>query len=241
MNGHEGASYTLIRDLPAGDRPRERLRDFGAHALSNAELLAILLRTGSSKESALAQATRILARFEGLPGLAHAAFAELCAEKGLGEAKASQVKAALELGIRVASSSPDQRPAVASPEDIANLVLAEMSLLEQEHVRVMLVDTRNRVMGIHEAYRGSVHTTAVRIAELLREPVRANAAAMVLVHNHPSGDATPSADDIRMTKALFDAAALMGIDLLDHVVVGGGRFVSMHRLGLGFPRSTSDG
>ncbi len=231
-----GATYTLIRDLPAGDRPRERLRDFGAAALSNAELLAILLRTGTPKESALAQAARLLARFEGLPGLARSSFGELCAEHGLGEAKTAQLKAAIELGVRLASTAPDQRPVVKSPDDIANLVLAEMSLLEQEHVRMVLLDTRNRVLAVPEVYRGSVHTAHVRIGELLREAVRANAAAVVALHNHPSGDPTPSAADVQMTKMLHEAGRLMDIDVLDHLVIGGGRYVSMKSLHLGFRR-----
>ncbi len=234
MADDDRAPYTLIRDLPAMERPRERLRDAGAVSLSNSELLAILLRTGTSKESALAQATRLLVRFEGLPGLRNAPFLELCGEHGIGEAKAAQVKAALELGMRLAAFAPDSRPIVRTPDDIANLVLAEMSVLTEEHVRVMLLDARNRVLGIPTVYVGSVHTTNVRISELLSEAIRVKAAAIVAVHNHPSGDPTPSAADVKMTKSLREAATLMDIDLLDHVVIGGGRYVSMHALKLGF-------
>lgn len=231
----ERAGYTLIRDLPQTDRPRERLRDAGADALSNAELLAILLRTGSSKESALAQATRLLARFEGLAGMARASFGELCAEHGLGEAKAAQIKAALEMGLRLAAHAPEERPVVKSPDDLANLVLAEMSLLEQESVRVILLDTRNHVLAMPEVYRGSVHSTQVRVAELLREAVRVNAPSVVLVHNHPSGDPAPSAADITLTKMLHEAAKLLDIELVDHMIIGGGRYASMRTMGLAFP------
>lgn len=227
-------TYTLIRDLPAADRPRERLRDAGAASLSNAELLAILLRTGSAKQSALAQATSLLARFDGLPGLRNAPFLELCDEHGMGEAKASQIKAALELGLRLAAASSDERPIVHTPEDIANLVLAEMSLLAEERVRVMLLDVRNRVLAMPTVYVGSVHTTNVRISELLSEAVRVKAAAIVVLHNHPSGDPMPSSADIQMTKNLAEAAKLMDIDLLDHIVIAGGRYASMHQLKLGF-------
>jgi len=226
--------YTLIRDLPATERPRERLRDAGPSALSAAELLAILLRTGTAKESALAQAARLLARFEGLPGLRNAPFLELCGERGMGEAKAAQIKAALELGLRLAVSSPEERPAVRTPDDIADLVLAEMSVLAEERVRVMLLDVRNRVLATPTVYVGSVHTTNVRISELLSEAVRVKAAAIVALHNHPSGDPTPSAADVQMTKSLAAAAKLMDIDLLDHLVIGGGRYVSMRQLKLGF-------
>lgn len=228
--------YTLIRDLPATDRPRERLRDAGAQALSNAELLAILLRVGSSKESALSQATRLLARFEGLPGLWRASFTEMCNEKGLGEAKAAQIKAALELGMRLASASPEARPVVRSPEELAELLMGEMSLLDQEHVRVALLDSRNHVLSIPTVYVGSPHAAHVRIGDLLSDAIRDKATSIVLLHNHPSGDPTPSSADGMMTRELYDAGRLMSIDLLDHLVIGGGRYVSMRALNLGFPR-----
>ncbi|HYM15171.1 MAG TPA: DNA repair protein RadC [Steroidobacteraceae bacterium] len=228
------ASYTLIRDLPATERPRERLRGAGAGALSTSELLAILLRTGNAKESALAQATRLLARMGGLQGLRAAPFMELCAQHGIGEAKAAQIKAALELGLRLASTAPDERAHMRTPEDIAGLVLAEMSALDQEQVRIMLLDSRNRLLALPTVYVGSVHTTNVRIAELLSDAVRVKAAAIVAIHNHPSGDPTPSAADVKMTTSLGQAAKLMDIDLLDHMVIGGGRYVSMQQLRLGF-------
>ena len=228
--------YTLIRDLPATDRPRERLRDAGAQALSNAELLAILLRVGSSKESALSQATRLLARFEGLPGLWRASFTEMCNEKGLGEAKASQIKAALELGMRLASASPEARPVVRSPEELAELLMGEMSLFDQEHVRVALLDARNHVLSIPTVYVGSPHSAHVRIGDLLSDAIRDKASSIVLLHNHPSGDPTPSSADGMMTRQLYDAGRLMSIELLDHLIIGGGRYVSMRAMHLGFPK-----
>lgn len=226
---------TLIRDLPEMDRPRERLQAAGAPALSNAELLAILLRTGSQKESALAQAQSLLARFDGPAGLARATFAELVSHHGIGEAKAAQIKAALELGVRLANAAPEQRPRVKSPSDVAELMLADMSLFEQEHLRVVMLDSRLTVLGIAEVYVGTVDAVHVRIAEVLREPVRANAPRIVVVHNHPSGDPTPSAPDVVLTKQLYEAGALFGIELLDHVVIGNGRMASMQHLRLGFP------
>ena len=234
MDDERRATYTLIRDLPATERPRERLRDAGASALSVAELLAILLRTGTAKESALSQATRLLARFESLEGLRRAPFQELCNEHGIGEAKAAQIKAALELGLRATRKKGEERLTVRSPDDIADLVLHEMSALEQEHVRVVLLDVRNRVLALPTVYVGSVHTTNVRIGELLADALRVKAAAIVLLHNHPSGDPTPSAADVQMTKTLGEAAKLMDIDLLDHLVIAGGRYVSMKALRMGF-------
>jgi DNA repair protein RadC len=228
-------SPTLIRDLPQSDRPRERLRDAGAEALSAAELLAILLRTGNAKESALAQASRVLAKFGGLTGLARASFSELCNEHGLGEAKAAQIKAALQMGIRAAAGDVE-RAVLRSPEQVAELLCAEMSLLEQEEVRVLLLDTRNRLMAIHKMYRGSVHTTHVRVAELLREAIRANAPAMIVVHNHPSGDPTPSAADLQMSKTLFDSGKLMDVDVLDHMVMAGGKHSSIRGILPGYAK-----
>jgi DNA repair protein RadC len=238
-DGDAPATYTLIRDLPATERPRERLRDYGAAALSSTELLAILLRVGGANESALSQAQRLLKRFNGLPGLWRSSFAELCNEKGLGEAKAWQLKAALELGMRLATAAQDARPSVRSPEDIADLVMAEMSLLEQEHIRVLLLDTRNHVIDMPTVYIGSVHTSHVRISDLLSEAIRVKAAGIVLVHNHPSGDPTPSAADAQMTRQLYDATKLMGIELHDHMVVAGGRYVSMRAIGLGMPKAAT--
>jgi DNA repair protein RadC len=235
MDADGAAPYTLIRDLPANDRPRERLRDAGADALSNAELLAILLRVGTPRESALSMATRLLSTFGGVEGLHRAAFAELCQVSGLGPAKAAQIKAALELGMRSVKSTAPERGIMRSPDDIADLVLGEMSLLDQEQVRVISLDTRLRLVASTTVYVGSVHTAHVRIGELLSEPVRVKASAMVLVHNHPSGDPTPSAADITMTQQLFEAAKLMDIDLNDHLIIGGGRFVSLRALRLGFP------
>ncbi len=226
--------HTLIRDLPATERPRERLRDFGAGSLSNAELLAILLRTGSTKESALSQAGRLLRDFSGLPGLRHAPFGELRAVHGLGEAKAAQIHAALELGLRLASVAPDERGVIGSPEDAANLVMAEMSLLDKEEMWVLQLDSRNHLMSTVRLYRGSAHTALVRMAEVFREAVRLTATAIVVVHNHPSGDPRPSAQDVTMTRVLCESGKLLDIDIADHIVIGRGQYVSMRNLRLGF-------
>jgi DNA repair protein RadC len=224
----------LIRDLPATERPRERLRDYGAGSLSTGELVAIVLRTGASRESVLAMASRLLSRYGGLVGLARAGFRELCQERGLGEAKAAQLKAALELGRRLASAQPEERAAVRSPQDVANLLLTEMGLLEQEELRVVLLNTRNQVLGVHTVYKGSVNTSLVRVGELFREAVRQNCPALVIVHNHPSGDPTPSADDVAMTKQAVDAGRLLDIEVLDHLVIAQQRFESLKERHLGF-------
>lgn len=224
----------MIRDLPLGERPRERLIHYGAAALSTAELLAIILRIGTGGESVIRLAERLLARFDGLPGLAQAAIPELCQEKGLGQAKATQIKAALELGRRLLVAAPHERPQVRSPADAANLLMAEMSLLPQEHLRTVLLDTRNRVQQIPTIYVGSLNIALVRVGEVFREAIRANAAALIVVHNHPSGDPTPSPEDVRLTRMIVEAGTLLGIDVLDHLIIGRQRYVSLKERGLGF-------
>jgi len=169
-----------IRDLPQGERPRERLREFGPKSLSNTELIAILLRTGLQGENVLAVSSRILARFDGLAGLGRVSFSELCAERGLSEAKTSQLMAALELGRRFVSLAPQERAVINSPQDIANLLLSEMSILDQEHLRVLLLNTRNEVLGIQEIYVGNVNSSVVRAAEVFRPAVQANAPSIIV-------------------------------------------------------------
>ncbi|MGH2587603.1 MAG: RadC family protein [Dehalococcoidia bacterium] len=221
--------------MPAGERPRERLRDAGPDALSTGELLAILLRTGTTRENVLQQAGRLLTTWGGLPGLARVGFAELCREHGMGEAKACQVKAALELGRRLAVSlSTEERPQIASPDQVAALVATEMSLLAQESLRVVLLNTKNFVVAIREVYRGNVNSAQVRPAEIFREAIRENCPSLVVVHNHPSGDPTPSPDDVAVTRDLVQAGTLLDIEVLDHLVIAGGRWVSMKRERLGF-------
>ncbi len=226
----------MIRDMPSDERPRERMRLRGPGGLSNAELLAILLRTGSAGENVVALAQRLLSRFEGLPGLGRVSLAQMCGEKHVGEAKAAQVLAALELGKRVVSTQPDQRTVVRSPEDVYALLGAEMALLEQEHLKVILLNVRNQVLGVRDVYKGSVHSAVVRVAEVFRDAVRENCPNLVIVHNHPSGDPSPSPDDVALTKQVHEAGRMLGIDVLDHVIIGRRGPASLKDLGLGFPR-----
>ena len=226
--------HLTIHDLPSRERPRERLRQYGAASLSNSELLAIILRTGTPKENVLNLATRLLTRFRGLGGLDQAAFDELCAEAGIGEAKAAQLKAALELGRRLGSLQPEDRAIIQSPQAVLNLLSAEMSFLGQEHMRVLLLDTRNRLVEIDEVYKGSVNTAVIRAAEVFRGAVRQNCPAIIIVHNHPSGDPTPSTDDIAVTKQLVAAGKLLDIDVLDHIIIAQQGYVSLREANQGF-------
>ena len=231
----ESSTYTtMIRDLPQGERPRERLRDYGASFLGNPELIAILLRTGLPGENVLNMAARLLSSFEGLGGLGRATFVEMCSLKGISEAKACQLQAAFELGRRLVSLSPEDRPVIHSPNDVANLLGAEMALLDQEHLKVLLLDTKNRVTGIKGIYVGNVNSSIVRPAEVLRPAVRDNSASIIVVHNHPSTDPTPSPEDVAITRQIRESGDLLGITVLDHIILAGGRHVSLKDRSLGF-------
>ena len=235
MTSKSGVAYTtMIRDMPQSERPRERLRDQGPGHLSNAELIAILLRTGIAGENVLNLSLRLLSHFQGLPGLARASYGELSSLKGISQAKACQLLAAFELGRRMVSLHPEDRAVIQGPEDVANLLAADMSMLDQEHLRVVLLDSKNHVTGVSEIYVGNVNSSVVRAAEVFRPAIRDNSVAIVVVHNHPSGDPSPSPEDIAMTKTLRSSGELLGIELLDHIILGGQRHVSLKKRGLGF-------
>lgn len=220
-----------IREMPASERPRERLRDAGAEALSTAELLAIILRTGTTRQSALALAQSLLAKHNGLAGLARLSLADLKREDGIGEVKAVEIKAVIQLAIRFRDLGGEERPYVSAPSHVYALFGPEMSLLDQEHLRVLLVDTRNRLVSITEVYKGTVNQAHVRPSEVLREAIRQNIPNVILVHNHPSGDPTPSPDDLTVTKSLVALGNQLDITVLDHIIIGDRKYASMQELG----------
>jgi DNA repair protein RadC len=222
-----------ITDFAESERPRERLARLGSKSLSNAELLAILLRVGVRGENAVQVAQRLLKTFGGITGLHRAAFDEVCAQYGVSTAKAAQIKAALELGNRMKQENIE-RGSIHSPDEAAQLILYEMSALDQEELWVMLLDTRNHFLMNETVYRGSLNSSQVRVGELFKSAVRRNAASIIVAHNHPSGDPTPSPDDIAVTRAIVEAGKLLDIDVLDHLVIGGGKYVSLKERGLGF-------
>jgi DNA repair protein RadC len=232
----EPASQPVYRitDLHESDRPRERLAALGPQALTNAELIAILVRVGVKGENAVSVGQRLLNKFGGLKGLHRAPFAELKKQHAIGEAKAAQIKAAIELGRRLTLESPEERPSINSPADAAALVAYEMSALEQEHLRVMLLDRRNHVLDTVEIYKGSVNSSQIRVGEIFKEAIRQNASALIVIHNHPSGDPTPSPDDVAVTRAIVQAGKLLDMDVLDHMIIGQGKWVSLKERGLGF-------
>jgi DNA repair protein RadC len=226
----------MIRDIAETERPRERLILIGAEALSTAELLAIVLRSGLPGENVLRLAERLLVQFDHLPGLARATVTELTEANGIGPAKAAEIKAALEIGRRLVASSPEERPRVTTPDDAFHLLKSEMMFLDQEHLRLILLDTRNRVLRTPTLYVGSLNTSVVRVGELFRAAIRENAAAFIVAHNHPSGDPSPSPEDINVTRQIVQAGKLLDISVLDHIIIGSGRFVSLKQRGLGFER-----
>ncbi len=224
-----------IKEMAPDERPRETLKLRGPAALTNGDLIAIILNTRIVGETVTAVAQRLLVEHDGLLGLSKLDVAELAGIRGVGEAKAARLKAALELASRVAALSPEQRPQITSPDDLVNLVGVEMAALDQEQLRVVLLDTKHRVLCVRTVYQGTVNEARVRIAEVFRVAIRHNAVALVAVHNHPSGDPTPSAADVALTAELARAGTLLDVEVLDHLIIGQGRHVSLRRLGLGFP------
>ncbi len=224
----------MIREMQAEDRPRERLQSLGPASLSSSELLAIILNTGIKGESVTSIAQRMLSQHGGLGGLLRLDFVEMSRIRGVGTAKAAKVKAALEIGRRISMLGDEDRPKVGTPEDIALLLGIEMMALEQEELRVVLLDTKHHIIGTNTVYRGSVNAVSVRMADIFKPAVRHSATAIALVHNHPSGDPSPSAADINMTREAVTAGKMLDMPVIDHVIIGRGKHVSLKRLGLGF-------
>ncbi len=225
------AAVKYMGELPEREKPVNRLLDYGAGALSTAELLAILF---GNNMVAIADAEHVLDKFGGLPGLAQATPTEILSLTHFGPWRVAVIKAAFELGRRLLVATPADRIAIRSPADAANMLMPEMSLLLQEHLRTVLLDSHCRVLSIPTIYIGSVNSAQVRVGEVFREAIRINATAMIVVHNHPSGDPTPSPDDTYVTRAIVEAGKLMNIDVLDHLIIGRQRFVSLKERGLGF-------
>jgi DNA repair protein RadC len=225
-----------IREVPSDERPRERLAMRGAGGLSSAELIALLWGAGARGRSAVDLAAEALARHDGLTGLARATDAELVDQPGVGEAKAAQLIAAFELGRRLLADWPAARWTIRSPRDIADRLLLQMGRLEREELRVVLLNTKNVVLRVTTVYQGNVSSSLVRVGELFRDAVRLNATGLILVHNHPSGDPTPSPDDLHLTAETLAAGRLLDIDVLDHLVVGHDAWVSLRDRGVSFDR-----
>ena len=227
------SSFT-IHDLPVSERPRERLQKFGAEALSTQEILALILGRGIAGESVTVTAQRLLSQFGNVKGIGGASLEELTQVKGIGLAKASQIKAALELANRLETSAePDKNlPVVKTPDEVVNLIKGRLKDKKKEHFLAILLDTRSQLIKVAPISVGSLDSSIVHPREVFKEALSASAASVIFVHNHPSGDPAPSADDIKLTKRLVQAGEIMGIEVLDHVIIGNKRFLSLKREGL---------
>lgn len=227
----ENKSSVGIRDLPESERPRERLAELGEASLSKAELLAILLRVGVEGKSAVQLGHELLNRFGGLKGLHGASFEELCAVNGMGPAKAAQIKAAIELGYRLLQESEADRPKLTSPEAVVDVMQHKLGEISQEELWVLALTTRNTLIRSQLLYRGTVNHSTARMAEILEVPIRTHAAGIILVHNHPSGEHSPSPEDIRFTDELIKAGQIMDIAVMDHIIISRSGFCSIRRSG----------
>ena len=225
-------SFT-IHDLPLSERPRERLQKLGVEALSAQEILAVILGRGIAGESVMVTAQRLLSHFGDLKGIGGASVEELSQVKGIGLAKAAQIKAAFELSRRLEGyPQAEDKPVVKTPEDVASLVRGRLKGKKKEHFLALLLDTRNRLIKVAEIAIGSLDASIVHPREVFKEAISASAASVIFAHNHPSGDATASEDDINLTKRLVKAGEIVGIDVLDHIIIGDKNYLSLKREGL---------
>jgi DNA repair protein RadC len=227
----QSGNKLMIRDFPHDERPRERLVQSGAASLSNQELLAILLRTGTRSESVLQLSNRLLTSFDGLNLLKDATLEEITKTKGVGLAKAVQIMAAIELGRRIGNLAFDDRYSIRSPEDGANYVMNDMRFLAQEHFVCLYLNTKNQVLHKQTLFIGSLNASIVHPREVFKEAFRRSAASIICIHNHPSGDPTPSREDIEVTKRLVECGRIIGIDILDHLIIGEKKFISLKEKG----------
>lgn len=227
----EDGAIRLLRETPMSEQALARLERCGPGVLSVAELLQIFLDSRSDPLIPL----RLLNRWSTLSELVHANPSDLLSIEGMSRVRLARLRAALELGRRMLTEPIQDRPLVRSPADVAELLIPEMAGLEQEQMRIVLLSTKNRVIGTTMVYQGSLHTTVIRVGELFREAVRRNAAAVIVAHNHPSGDPTPSPEDVSVTTEIVKSGKLLDVDVLDHLILGnGGRWTSLKERGVGF-------
>jgi len=215
-----------IKDIPPYERPRERLIKYGPEVLSNAELLAILIRTGTKNLSAIDLAHSII-NHKGLDFLCSCSFEDLSKIKGIGVAKAAQIKAAIELGKRLKGLRNHNKVKITSPKDVFELLGEDMRYLKKEHFRVIMLNTKNVVMDIKDISIGNLNSSIVHPREVFCEAIKRSSFSIIICHNHPSGDPSPSQEDIDVTKRLYEAGKIIGIDLLDHIIIGDGCYISL--------------
>lgn len=224
--------HVTMKDLPKDIRPRERLLREGPEVLSDIELLAILIRTGTNKGNALDISEKLLTKVGGLSQLIDSTVEEISAIHGIGQIKAAYIKAALELGKRLARTPVLDKPKITSPRDVSNLLMAEMRRYDREYFKALCLNTKNQVISIETVSIGSLSASIVHPRELFKNPIKRSSAALILVHNHPSGDPTPSSEDIEVTQRLCEAGKILGIEVLDHIIIGDRKFTSLREKGI---------
>jgi DNA repair protein RadC len=221
-----------IMDLPESERPREKLLKYGAETLSNGELLAIILRTGSQKENIINLSNRILKEAGGLNGLLSFSSEEFQELGGIGAAKAAQLLALGEISQRFKSFKSGEEYKISQPKDAADILMETMRHLKQECLKVIMLNTKNIVITIKDVSAGSLNSSIVHPRELFREAIRRSSASIIICHNHPSGDPSPSSEDINLTHRIKECGKLIGIELLDHIIIGDGCYVSLKEKGI---------
>ncbi|NLM98193.1 MAG: DNA repair protein RadC [Halanaerobiaceae bacterium] len=221
-----------IKEMPADERPREKLIKFGAESLTDAELLAIIIRAGNKKRTAVELSQDIINHYGGIKALNYLDVEEMKKVKGIGDAKAVQVKAAVELGRRLASLNHEKKNIVKSPGDVAQLLMPGFRYLTQEVFKIILLDIKNQLIAMPVISKGGLSSSIVHPREVFKEAIKHSSAAIILAHNHPSGIPEPSRDDLKITKKLVDAGEIIGIEVLDHIIIGDGIYVSLKEKGL---------
>ncbi|MEG0371264.1 MAG: DNA repair protein RadC [Clostridium sp.] len=221
-----------IKEIPREDRPRERLLKYGAEVLSNSELLAVIIGKGTRNQNAITLAQNILGSNEGLKFLCTSSVQELLNINGIGNAKVAIIKASIELGRRMRSFRTDEKIVITSPKNAADLLIEDMRYLKKEHFRVMFLNTKNQVIDVSDLSIGTLNSSIVHPREVFYDAIKKVANSIVICHNHPSGDPTPSKEDINVTSRLREVGKLIGIELLDHIIIGDGVYVSLKEKGL---------
>lgn len=229
--GGVGVDHLTLKELPADSRPRERLLRYGPGALSDTEVVALILRTGTKEETALDLGARVITALGGLPGLARARVGEIMDLRGIGESKAISLKAAIELGARAVSFSAESRAEIRSAQDAARLLIPRLSHLDREQFVTVLLDTKSRVLDVVTVFVGTLDRVLFHPREVFKEALVRSCAGLLLAHNHPSGDPAPSPEDIEITHRAQEAGRVLGVNVVDHVIIGDNRYVSLRQLG----------
>lgn len=233
MKQEKSKKVITIKEMPREERPREKIMKYGVSSLSNTELLAVLIGTGTKDTTALTLATRILSlEKDGIAFLGHCLPEDLCAINGVGIAKSCQIVAAIALGKRIATNPRSKRVRINSPDEVAALFMEELRYLKKEFFRILLLNTKNEIIGVEDASIGNLNSSIVHPREIFCSAIKKSASSMIVVHNHPSGHPKPSQNDLNVTARLVESGEILGISVVDHLIIGDGVYVSLKEKGL---------